>query len=355
MAYPPEFHPVLLDNLKASVDAARKLRLYFEAKKPSQPVKLILQALSNIQRAASVILENPKDTVNHDQVQHRIDGIVSFRDSIQKLNPLDLENASVKQAQSILMTCNFMLSNIQALFNESTQNDFLNASSTDEFIGEISEYSENARKEIDQILNDLKSTKISAEESLKAIRELAVASGVSSESRHFGELSKSYRIRGNSWLIAIIIFSATLAWGSYKLLFNNLPTSLSSIFEMFEKSKFDFQKINMSIIWPFLAKDWTGRLVLISIGLIILTWSIQSYKAARHNEMINSHRAAAVSTFTAFANSTTDQKTKELIILNATTLIYSPQGSGYQDSEKNSQSQSNLADLIKALSKFKAE
>jgi hypothetical protein len=62
-------------------------------------------------------------------------------------------------------------------------------------------------------------------------------------------------------------------------------------------------------------------------------WCGKSYRAYRHNAVVNRHRQNALATFEAFAKAASDAETKNAVLLQATQCIFSPQQTGYVSGE----------------------
>jgi hypothetical protein len=96
------------------------------------------------------------------------------------------------------------------------------------------------------------------------------------------------------------------------------------------------EKIQIGVFTAF-----TGSLL--SYGLSL---SVKNFFAEKHNETINKHKANCLSTFTAFTDST-DGKTKEAILLQATQTIFSHQSPGFLAKGTELNNPNPIIDILK--------
>jgi hypothetical protein len=86
------------------------------------------------------------------------------------------------------------------------------------------------------------------------------------------------------------------------------------------------------------------RLAAVFVLLWLMAWASRFYRAHRHNAVVNRHRHNALRSFRAFVDGTADGPTKDAIRLQATTAVFSPQQTGYLQSETEQES------LVRSLS-----
>ena len=67
--------------------------------------------------------------------------------------------------------------------------------------------------------------------------------------------------------------------------------------------------------------------------LLATVWCGKTYRAYRHNAVVNRHRQNALATFQTFAKAAVDQATKDAVLLQATQCIFSQQPTGYIQTE----------------------
>lgn len=78
-----------------------------------------------------------------------------------------------------------------------------------------------------------------------------------------------------------------------------------------------------------------GRLFVFGILGYLVVWTARGYRAAAHNQIVNEHRRDALGTFETFVKGTSDDRTKNAVLLQATHCIFShrPSGFGQQESD----------------------
>jgi hypothetical protein len=86
-----------------------------------------------------------------------------------------------------------------------------------------------------------------------------------------------------------------------------------------------------------------------SILFSVTLWCGRVYKAHRHNYIINRHRQNALSSFEAFAESSTDPQTKNAVLLQATQSIFAPQATGFGHSDGEMQNPAQMIELIRTV------
>jgi hypothetical protein len=80
---------------------------------------------------------------------------------------------------------------------------------------------------------------------------------------------------------------------------------------------------------------YTSKLVALGILFTATLWCGRLYKAAKHQAMVNRHRSNALKTFQAFVKSSSDDQTRNAVLLEATRSIFALSASGYLDGVEN--------------------
>lgn len=99
-----------------------------------------------------------------------------------------------------------------------------------------------------------------------------------------------------------------------------------------------------SDVWPATA----GRVLLFSILLAGALWCGRVYRAHRHNEEVNRHRANALSTFQLFADAA-DPETRAYILRQATGAIFAPQPTAFIQSDGESTPGMQVVEILSAM------
>jgi hypothetical protein len=105
----------------------------------------------------------------------------------------------------------------------------------------------------------------------------------------------------------------------------------------------------------------TGRLVALALSRIIaisilttgIVFCARNYFAIRHNFVINRHRQNALSTFETFVKAARDDQTKDVVLVQATKSIFSPQTSGYLRGEGETPQPNQIIEIIRDLTTSK--
>ncbi|MCY3546897.1 MAG: hypothetical protein OXH49_08435 [Gemmatimonadetes bacterium] len=81
-----------------------------------------------------------------------------------------------------------------------------------------------------------------------------------------------------------------------------------------------------------------GRLFVFGVLGYLVVWTARGYRAAAHNQIVNEHRRDALGTFETFVKGTSDDRTKNAVLLQATHCIFShrPSGFGQQETDATS-------------------
>lgn len=152
--------------------------------------------------------------------------------------------------------------------------------------------------------------------------------------------------------------TAATFWSKY---FNLIL--LLSILVVFVDARFLTEKTSPTTTTIMLLHDILPRAFLVAMLVFALSWIVKNYNAARHNEVLNLRRAAAVSTYDAFLIATAKDKGLQLEVLKqVTTAIFADKETGYLLERKQNQadplSEKNLNEVVEnavksALKSFK--
>ncbi|WP_144234155.1 hypothetical protein [Oceanidesulfovibrio marinus] len=159
--------------------------------------------------------------------------------------------------------------------------------------------------------------------SLLAIsKDIAIKAGIANHSDDFMEESKANKKNSRSWLIASSMFAlASLSFLLY-LYFceSQVPTSYLDL-------------LQHSIL----------RVLILSTLLSATFWCAKNYRALINLHHLNKHRANALLTFQAFIKATSDEATKNAVLLETTRSIFAVAPSGFLDGNAGaSQSDINI-------------
>ena len=92
-----------------------------------------------------------------------------------------------------------------------------------------------------------------------------------------------------------------------------------------------------------------GRLFVFAILGYLVVWTARGYRAAAHNQIVNEHRRDALGTFETFVKGTSDDRTKNAVLLQATHCIFSHRPSGFGQQESDAASPIHLPAFADAI------
>ena len=179
---------------------------------------------------------------------------------------------------------------------------------------------ESARQHFEEI-------KAEADEIIKALREASADLGVSKYAETFS--SEVVRLKRESlWWILVTALFATASLSMAIWFWNSTVTvdmSLTQVVHLL---------VSKGVIFGLL------------FGSTI--WCGKHFRATKHQEVVNRHRANALKTFQAFVQATIDSATKEAVLLETTRSIFTIASSGYLNS-----SDSANVDKLKVIEMIK--
>jgi len=153
-----------------------------------------------------------------------------------------------------------------------------------------------------------------AQQALEAVRKVASEAGVSQHAIHFKTEADKFESSAKPWLVWTVILASATAIIGLGLVIKAiywLPTLTAS------------QGVQLAI----------PKIFLFSVLLSATIWCGKTYRSNQHNAVVNRHRQNALATFEAFVKATSDEPTKNAVLIQATQCIFSPQQTGYIQAE----------------------
>jgi hypothetical protein len=192
-----------------------------------------------------------------------------------------------------------------------------------------------AKEDVNRITSEFETT-------LAASKDATRLMAVSGQGEFLSSEAVRYQRIGIWWLISAVIIAGVLAGYVITELHHssNIPQALASI-----SSSTNFSTISTATNAPVLVAppvtlgsvvaNSLPRLIIVSLLFTSLVFVMRNYAAASHNEVINRHRAAALSTFRAFyeAEKGRDETVCKAILLQAAKCIFTVQPSGFLKNE----------------------
>jgi hypothetical protein len=171
-----------------------------------------------------------------------------------------------------------------------------------------------------------------AQNVIQEVRRIAEEAGVSQHAAYFKTEADKNEREARPWLnwtIGLASATAALAVGLTIRCWFVLPTLTSS------------QSIQLAI----------PKIFLFSVLLSATIWTGRTYRAYRHNAVVNRHRQNALASFEAFAQAASgDQETKSAVLLQATQCVFSPQATGYIQPEAET-AMPHVLEVVRSLGK----
>jgi len=147
---------------------------------------------------------------------------------------------------------------------------------------------------------------------LEKVRGVSAETGVAAHSTAFDQQAERHKKAARAWMIATLALGVVAAVFAFLLFQGSLAGS--------------------DAIWTggHAVRSIAFRVVLLSFFTYFIAWSARNYRANRHNEVVNTHRRIALSTFETFAKAAEgDKDTKNAVLIQTTQAIFSAQRSGY--------------------------
>ncbi len=188
-------------------------------------------------------------------------------------------------------------------------------------------------EEASKIVDDMKEKSNEMQDILKKARDASAEVGVSQHASHFMDEAKNHLDKCKLWLIATFIIGIlTIGIGIFFLLSPIRNNQLSTA-----------QVIQMAV----------SKLIIFSIFYYGLIWSSRIYKSHWHNYVINRHRQNALKTFETFVKASSDDQTKNAVLLQTTQSIFAPQISGFIQQDAESSNTPKILEIIRDMTSSK--
>jgi hypothetical protein len=183
------------------------------------------------------------------------------------------------------------------------------------------------RTRTEQELKDIEQKKAEIDAIVKVTQDTAAQAAVSHHAQEFGKIAQEHIDASKRWLLAsIALVLVTIAAALTALSF--LPP-LGTLND------------------PVTIQRLVTKLVIVSILYYTVVWSAKNYKTHRHLAVVNLHRQSALRTFEAFVKaSSSDEQTKNAVLLEATRCIFAPANTGYLGADEENPS-NRIIEIIK--------
>jgi hypothetical protein len=170
------------------------------------------------------------------------------------------------------------------------------------------------KEEQDKLLPFLSKVKDDAMKALAAVQEQAAQAGVTTNAHIFTKDVGNHQNKAKQWFMAtIVVSSVTLAAALCFFIVGFMWTPGT----------------NTAAIQYIV-----NKLLILSALSFGIFWCARNYKAEKHNETLNQHRANALLTFRAFYEGSDDSQVKATILLQAAQAAFGPRPTGFDSQEK---------------------
>lgn len=174
-------------------------------------------------------------------------------------------------------------------------------------LSELSDSKTQFKSETDDILRAMNSA-------LGEVQNAAKEAGVSQHATHFSEEADQAKLTAIISLIASVLLGLTII--SY-VVFHIEPIILKI------ESPTGIQLIQAAM----------PRLLIVFVLSFGMVWAAKNFTSAAHNYVINRHRKNALASFQTFVEGASKQEVKDVVLLQATHAIFTPQDSGFAKGE----------------------
>lgn len=208
---------------------------------------------------------------------------------------------------------------------------YLNLKSADaqETARRSKELLETARNQIEQELSNIAGKKQQVEETVQAIRKASAEVGVAQHGTRFSDVANSYGSQAKKWLKTACWLAGATVVGAVGLLILWHPYTGS----------LDAEAVQHII----------GKFVIISILLTGAVWSARNYRSLKHLQVANEHRQHSLGTFETFVQATSDQDTKDAVLLETTKSIFRSTSSGFVPDGDENEPTAKVYEIVRNL------
>jgi len=179
------------------------------------------------------------------------------------------------------------------------------------------------------LTKELAANKDDAEKILADIRKTAAEQGVSQQAKYFKEEAKRHDTDADTWKGITQKFAwalggfAVLSLGIHKIPFLK-PTDA-----------FDAAQLI------------TSKVLIFGVIAYMLILAAKNFLSNKHNAIVNRHRQNALLTFNALVDAAKDEESKDIVLSQAASCIFSPQDTGYaKTSGDSSASNKTVVELV---------
>lgn len=168
-----------------------------------------------------------------------------------------------------------------------------------------------------------------AEHALEAVRAQAAEAGVSTNAHIFDQEARNRAATATQWRKWTI--GMTITTGAVALL-----TFLGSLLWHYDQASHAIQYV-------------AGKLIFLSVLTAATVWCAKNYRAQKHNETLNRHRAHALMTFQAFVTGTNDPHVSDAVLVQAAHAAFQGRPTGFESAAEATTQPPPLIDVFTKL------
>jgi hypothetical protein len=198
----------------------------------------------------------------------------------------------------------------------------------DKVLGDFSEKSEKA-------LATAQGTADEATRVLAAAKDALVKKSIANHAQQFSTEAKTHNKRAGYALVAALILGAGVVGYGFWLLRNPIPVGMDQLADL-DRSGSLLQLV-------------VGKLVIASVIITATLAALRIYRSHRHNAVVNTHRANALSAYEAFVAGTDDQGVRNSVLVLVTRSIFSPQPTGFLSHEPDPAPGTQVFELFRGM------
>jgi len=173
------------------------------------------------------------------------------------------------------------------------------------------------------LTKELAKNKGDAEQILSDIRSTAAEQGVSQQAIYFKEEAERHDADADSWKSITQKFAWALGgFAVLSLFIHKIP---------FFKPTDAFDAAQLI----------TSKILIFGVIAYMLILAAKNFLSNKHNTIVNRHRQNALLTFNALVDAAKDEESKDIVLSQAASCIFSPQDTGYAKSSGDNSSGSN--------------
>jgi hypothetical protein len=212
---------------------------------------------------------------------------------------------------------NFVLENLQpALYAVDVARASLDAASIDTITPAFQRI-RSLGEQADQSLLGARAAEAAASKALADAEKNAVLKGITENVEAFEQAAGNHRISAMRWAVATGVTAATL-----------IACALGGMMRTTSPPDPKASWLEATNLYFF-----GERVFLASVLSFVMVTCVRNFRAARHNQVLNDHRARSLKTFERLRAGATDDRMKDAILLQAAEAIFSMQVSGFVDGD----------------------